>query len=340
MSIRSIRSGVALAAILIAGSAYAASRDENLADPIVGVEDAVLADAPNAPPPIHRDHATKVVVHLEVQGGRRAARGRRPIHVLDLRRPCAGQVHPHPRGRRSRNASRQPPRQQDAAQYRPACRQRPRRRRGGVVDRAGSQFGVLVQGAQSGALRLSLRHRAGRHAHRQRNVRHDPGRAEGGAAEGRSRILSHAGRLLHPGRQRRSGAAAVQHGQGHRREAGLCRVQRFGRLDGRRQGLDRESRRDGAPVRRRRRTEPRLVVPCHRPDLRHGLAGGQSRRADAQRADDDDSRRRRGDRPVQDERARHFHHRRSFDRARLQPRRARPAQGRPAKKTSSSIPAR
>src|SRR5262245_23990366 len=32
-----------------------------------GSEEAVLADAPNVPPPIHRDHATKVVVKLEVR---------------------------------------------------------------------------------------------------------------------------------------------------------------------------------------------------------------------------------------------------------------------------------
>ena len=34
---------------------------------IAGVETAVLADAPNVPPPITRKHATKVVVNLEVQ---------------------------------------------------------------------------------------------------------------------------------------------------------------------------------------------------------------------------------------------------------------------------------
>jgi nitrite reductase (NO-forming) len=60
-------SGAALAAILIAGSAFGASREDNLNDPIVGEENAALADAPNVSPPIHRDHATKVVVHLEVQ---------------------------------------------------------------------------------------------------------------------------------------------------------------------------------------------------------------------------------------------------------------------------------
>src|SRR5262249_39785711 len=34
---------------------------------VSGNEDAVLADPPNVPPPIHRDHATKVVVTIEVR---------------------------------------------------------------------------------------------------------------------------------------------------------------------------------------------------------------------------------------------------------------------------------
>ena len=67
MAIRVTRAGLILAAILLSGSAFAASREENLADPVVGSEDAVLADAPNVPPPIYLDHATKVVVHLEVR---------------------------------------------------------------------------------------------------------------------------------------------------------------------------------------------------------------------------------------------------------------------------------
>ena len=67
MNIRPFLTGVALAALLAAGAASGASREENLADPIVGEENAALTDAPNVPPPIHRDHATKVVVHLEVR---------------------------------------------------------------------------------------------------------------------------------------------------------------------------------------------------------------------------------------------------------------------------------
>ena len=66
MKLRALGSGVALAAMVAVG-AYAASREENLADPIVGEENAVLTDAPSVPPPIARDHATKVIVHLEVK---------------------------------------------------------------------------------------------------------------------------------------------------------------------------------------------------------------------------------------------------------------------------------
>ena len=58
---------MALAAVFLANAAHAASREENLKDPTVGEENAVLTDAPNVPPPIHRDHATKVIVHLEVK---------------------------------------------------------------------------------------------------------------------------------------------------------------------------------------------------------------------------------------------------------------------------------
>ena len=34
---------------------------------IIGVENAVLAEAPNVPPPITRKHATQVIVNLEVK---------------------------------------------------------------------------------------------------------------------------------------------------------------------------------------------------------------------------------------------------------------------------------
>ena len=201
MAIRFPGAGLILAAILLSGSAFAASREENLADPIVGVEDAVLADAPERPAADPSRPCDQGRRPSRSQGARGAARRRRALHVLDLRRPRARQVHPHPRGRRGRDPPRQSPRQQESAQHRPARGQRTRRRRGGLADRAWPQLGVLVQGAEPGAVRLSLRDRAGRHAHRQRHVRPDPGRAEGGPAEGRPRILRHAGRLLHAGQR-------------------------------------------------------------------------------------------------------------------------------------------
>ena len=45
MRVQLFSSGAVLAAIPMAGSAYGASRDDNLNDPIIGEESAVLADA-------------------------------------------------------------------------------------------------------------------------------------------------------------------------------------------------------------------------------------------------------------------------------------------------------
>ena len=67
MDRRHLRYVAALTAILLASTALGASREQNLEDPIVGEEKAVLTDAPNVPPPIARDHATKVIVDLEVR---------------------------------------------------------------------------------------------------------------------------------------------------------------------------------------------------------------------------------------------------------------------------------
>ena len=241
------RSVLAFTAALLTGSAFAASREENLADPIVGVEDAVLADAPNVPAP---DPSRSCDQGHRPSGSPRAggaARRRRALHLLDLRRTRARQVHPRPRGRRGRDPSRQPPRQQESAQHRPARGQRPGRRRGGFADRARPQLGLLVQGAEPRAVRLSLRDRAGRHAHRQRHVRHDPGRAEGGPAEGRPRVLRHAGRVLHSGRKRRTGPAAVQHGRRRstRSRSTSCSTGRSARRSATRRSPPRSARRCG-----------------------------------------------------------------------------------------------
>ena len=48
-------------------TAWAASKDENIEVVVDGQENAILADAPAVPPPLTRDHATKVVLHLEVK---------------------------------------------------------------------------------------------------------------------------------------------------------------------------------------------------------------------------------------------------------------------------------
>lgn len=52
---------------LAAMSALSATKDQNINDPIVGQEDANLTDAPNVPLPITRNHATRVVIRLEVR---------------------------------------------------------------------------------------------------------------------------------------------------------------------------------------------------------------------------------------------------------------------------------
>ena len=71
------------------------------------------------------------------------------------------------------------PTEQDAAQHRPARGDRPGRRRGEASRRPGHQSQFTFKALNPGPLRLPLRHGAGGHAHRQRDVRADPGRAEG-----------------------------------------------------------------------------------------------------------------------------------------------------------------
>ena len=53
--------------VLLTTSATPATRDQNTRDPIKGQEVATLAFAPDVPPPITRNYATKVIVHLEVR---------------------------------------------------------------------------------------------------------------------------------------------------------------------------------------------------------------------------------------------------------------------------------
>jgi nitrite reductase (NO-forming) len=71
-------SGVAVATVLLGltdshllateNETSAQSNGVKVVDPeVTGVETAVLAQAPNVPPPITRKHATKVIVNLEVR---------------------------------------------------------------------------------------------------------------------------------------------------------------------------------------------------------------------------------------------------------------------------------
>lgn len=62
--------GIAALALLVAPAASLCAAGDNSAatgSEIVGVENAILTDAPNVPPPITRQHATKVIVNLEVK---------------------------------------------------------------------------------------------------------------------------------------------------------------------------------------------------------------------------------------------------------------------------------
>ena len=327
MRVRLFSSGAVLAAILMAGSAYGASRDDNLNDPIVGEENAVLADAPNVPPPIQRDHATKVVVHLEVREleGRLADGvrytfwtfgGHVPGKFIRIREGDEVEMHldNHPDNKMPHNidlhAVNGPGGGAAASLTAPG--------HSSVFSFKALNPGLYVYHCATAPVAMHI----GNGMYGMILVEPKEGLPK---VDHEYYVMQ--GDFYTQGGQRRTGLAAVQHDESHRRKAGVCRVQRLGRLDGRRQGADRQSRRDRSPLRRRRRAEPRVVVPRHRSDFRHGVAGRQSRRAHAQRPDDDYSRRRFGDRAVPDERARHVHHRRPFDRARVQPRRARPAQG-------------
>ncbi len=52
---------------LLLGAQVSAGEMEAANEPIIGEEEAVLTIAPNVPPPIERDHATKVIVNLETR---------------------------------------------------------------------------------------------------------------------------------------------------------------------------------------------------------------------------------------------------------------------------------
>ena len=181
---------LALAVLALAGTAHAGG---------LPVEQAVLTSPPKVPPPITRTHAGE---------GDRQARGHRegrqrladgveytfwtfggtvPGKFIRVREGDTVEFH-----------LQNHPDEQDAAQHRPARGDRARAAaRPATLHGAGPRVAVHLQGAQPGPLRLPLRDGAGRHARRQRHVRPDPGRAAGGPAAGRPRVLRDAGRLLH-----------------------------------------------------------------------------------------------------------------------------------------------
>ena len=133
----------------------------------------------------------------------------------------------------------------------------PRRRR--RLAAGGSGRGKIddVEGADARALRLPLRDAHGRRAHRQRYVRHDPGRAGRRPAAGRPRILRHAGRDPFGHRLRTARQRRVQRRQAARGEAGILRVQRLSRRFDQAASAACEGRRYGADLLRRGRSELR-----------------------------------------------------------------------------------
>lgn len=56
-----------ICASLLASAATAATKDDNIREPVIGQEVGILTDAPIVPPPIRRNHATRIVIHLEVR---------------------------------------------------------------------------------------------------------------------------------------------------------------------------------------------------------------------------------------------------------------------------------
>ena len=160
----------------------AASRSGDFGAPQGAPIRAVLTIPPNVPPPITRRTPAKVIVELEVVEKEMQISEGVTLHVLDLRRHRAGQLHSRPPGRHGRVPPEEPSGQQDAAQHRPARRDRSRRRRGVQLHGAGPRVAVHFQGAQRRHLRLPLRDCACRDARRQRHVRPDPGRAAEGLA--------------------------------------------------------------------------------------------------------------------------------------------------------------
>ena len=59
-----VLSAAAVILLIVAGVFVYSGCETGYSDEIQGSEEAVLTTAPNVPPPITRDHPTKVIVHL------------------------------------------------------------------------------------------------------------------------------------------------------------------------------------------------------------------------------------------------------------------------------------
>ena len=96
----------------------------------------------------------------------------------------------------------------------------------------------------------------------------------GRAAEGRPRVLRHAGRALHRSPVRPARPRRVQRGEAARGAGGVLRLQRRRRRAHGRASDEGQGRRDGPHLLRRGRPERDVVVPRHRRDLRPRLHQG------------------------------------------------------------------
>jgi nitrite reductase (NO-forming) len=153
------------------------------------VEADISREPTDLPPPIGKHDPQTVRVDLfavEVEG--RLAEGTTFGYWT-----FNGKVHPRQSRRHRRHSPEKLARQRDDPFGRFSRHHRTGRRRRSAAGR--SREGKIddVEGAGARALRLSLRDPDGVRAHRQRHVRSDPGRARGGPAAGRPRVLCHAG---------------------------------------------------------------------------------------------------------------------------------------------------
>ena len=202
--------------------------------------------------------------------GRRAARGRHHLRLLDVQRQGAGAVPARAGRRHHRHPSEELGRQLDDPFGGFPCHHRTGRRRRRAAGRSRRREIHDLEGAGSGPLRLSLRHPDGGRAHLQRHVWPHPGRAGGGPAEGRSRVLRDAGRDLYRCGVRAARQPGVQRREAAQRAAGILRVQRLGRRLVEAASAAGQGRRDGAHLLRRRaaRTSPRRSTSSGRSSTR------------------------------------------------------------------------